>query len=65
MDPAFHLSPGQRNLTPEQEAAVAAFAEACLRARLSTAPVDEQEAETLLGQAYQVRGLQPHSESTG
>jgi hypothetical protein len=57
MDLALHLSPGQRALTPEQEAGVKAFAESRLRARLSTTPVDEREAEALLGQAYHVRGL--------
>ncbi len=57
MKPRLQLRRGQEQLTPEQRAEVERFAEACIQTRLSTEPVDEREAEALLCQAYQVRGL--------
>jgi hypothetical protein len=57
MDPTLRLHPGQAKLTPEQEVEVFCFAEAYIRAQLSTEPADEREAEALLRQAYAVAGL--------
>jgi hypothetical protein len=51
------LQPGQQALTPAQEAEALRFAEAYIRAQLSTEPVDEQEAEAWLRQAYAMAGL--------
>src|SRR5579862_9123473 len=56
---SLQLQPGQQDLTPEQEAEARHFAEERIQAQLSTEPVDEQEAEALLCQAYQVAGLAP------
>src|SRR5579862_1755618 len=57
LDPALRLQPGQQKLTPAQEAEARRFAEECIQQQLSTEPVDEQEAEAWLRQAYQVAGL--------
>ena len=57
MDPALRLHPGQQELTRAQEAEAERFSEASIREQLSTEPVDEQEAETFLQQAYAVAGL--------
>jgi hypothetical protein len=57
VDPALRLQPGKPELTPEQEAASRRFAEAYIREQLSTEPVDEQQAEALLCQAYAAAGL--------
>jgi hypothetical protein len=57
--PHLRIQPGQKALTPEQEAEARRFAEACIQAHLSTEPVDEPEAEALLRQAYAVVGLVP------
>jgi hypothetical protein len=59
MDTTLRLQPGQQVLTPAQEAEAWRFAEESLRRQLSTEPVDEQEAETLLRQVYKVAGLAP------
>ena len=59
IDPARRLHPGQQRLTPEQEAEARRFAEERIRARLSTEPVDEQQAEAWLRQAYWVAGHPP------
>lgn len=58
---ALRLQPGQQSLTPEQEAEARLFAAERIQEQLSTEPVDEQEAEELLKQAYQVVGLAPPS----
>lgn len=57
----LRLHPGQQELTPEQEAEARHFARERIEAQLSTEPADEQEAEELLKQAYQVAGLAPPS----
>lgn len=57
MEPHLRLQPGQRRLTPEQEAEVVRFSEVYLQTQLSTEPVDEAEAAALLRQAYTVAGL--------
>jgi hypothetical protein len=57
MDPTLWLHPGQTRLTPDQEVEVVRFAEAYIRAQLSTEPANEREAEALLKQAYEVAGL--------
>jgi hypothetical protein len=49
----------QQHLTPEQEAYARTFAEERLAAMLSTAPVDEQEAEEHLRAVYRVVGMKP------
>ena len=59
MDPALRLHPGQHALTPAQEAEARHFAEERIQAQLSTEPVDEQQTEALLRQAYQVARLKP------
>jgi hypothetical protein len=59
MDPALCLQPGQQELTPAQEAEARRFAEECIQAQLSTEPVNEQEAEALLHQAYAIAGRAP------
>jgi hypothetical protein len=58
---AAHLKiqPGQHELTPEQAAEAQHFVLERVRAQSSTEPVDEQEAETFLRQAYQVAKLPP------
>jgi hypothetical protein len=53
------LQPGQEALTPEQEAEARRFADERIAAQLSTGPVEEQEAERLLRQAYAVARLSP------
>src|SRR5579859_1740556 len=50
---------GQQELTPEQEAEARRFALERIKTHLATEPVDEQEAEAWLRQAYQVAGLAP------
>ncbi len=57
----LQLAPGQTELTPEQQAEAQHFAAERIATQLSTAPVDEQEAETWLRQTYQVAGLEPPS----
>src|SRR5262245_47570321 len=57
MDPALRLHPGQQALTAVQQAEARRFVEAYIQSQLSTEPVDEQEAEAFLRQAYQVVGL--------
>lgn len=59
MEPHLRLSPGQQRLTPEQGAEVRRFALERAQAHLSTEPVNEQEAEAFLRDAYQVAGLPP------
>jgi hypothetical protein len=59
VDPALRLQPGQQELTPAQEAEARRFAEAYIQTQLSTEPVDEQEAEAFLSQAYEVVKLAP------
>ena len=59
MDQALRLQPGQQALTPAQEAEARRFAEECIQAQLSTEPVDEQETEAFLYQAYQVAKREP------
>jgi hypothetical protein len=59
MDPALRLQPGQQALTPTQEAEARRFAEESIQRHLSTEPVDEQEVEAFLRQAYQAAGLDP------
>ena len=53
----LRIRPGQERLTPAQEAEARRFAAERIAAQLSTDPVDEQEAEAFLRQAYQVAGL--------
>ena len=56
----LRIQPGQQVLTPEQEAEARRFADERIRIQLSIEPVDEQEAEALLCQAYEVIGwVQP------
>ncbi len=55
----LRLQPGQEALTPEQEAEAERFAQARMAAQLATSPVEKQEAERLLRQAYAVAGLPP------
>src|ERR1051326_5222536 len=57
MDPALRLRPGQRILSPAQEAEAQRFAAERIAAHLATAPVDEGEAESFLRQAYAAAGL--------
>ena len=59
MDPALHLHPEQQALTPDQEAEAKRFAERYIQTQLSTAPVDEEEAEACLWQAYEAAGQTP------
>jgi hypothetical protein len=59
MDPAFRLHPGQESLTPAQEAEARRFADGFIRRQLAAEPVDEQEAEAWLCQAYQAARLAP------
>ncbi len=56
---ALRLKPGQQELSPEQKAEATRFAAERIRAQLSTEPVNEQEAEDWLRQAYQVAHLAP------
>ncbi|HLW03499.1 MAG TPA: hypothetical protein VKT82_32940 [Ktedonobacterales bacterium] len=58
---ALRLHPGQQELTPEQEAEARRFANERIQAQLSTEPIDEQEVEAWLLQAYQVAGLESPS----
>ena len=55
-DSPLTLRPGQQELTPEQMAEARDFAAARIEAQLSTAPVDERAAETLLRRAYAATG---------
>src|ERR1051326_778015 len=50
----LRIRPGQESLSTEQEAEARRFAQARIKAQLSTDPVDEPEAEALLKQAYTV-----------
>jgi hypothetical protein len=59
MDPASQLHPGQQELTPDQEAEARRFAEESIRRQLSTEPVNEQEVEAFLREAYEMAGLAP------
>src|SRR5262249_15684226 len=54
---ALRLQKGQERMTPAQQAASHRCAAAYIRAQLSTSPVDEAAAETLLKRAYQIAGL--------
>src|SRR5690242_18734056 len=56
---ALRLQKGQQALTPEQEAEARRFAEERIRAQLDTAPVDEDQAEGFLWQAYAAAELPP------
>lgn len=58
---SLQLHKDQQTLTLEQKMEVTRFAAEHIQAQLSTKPVDEQEAEELLKQAYQVAGLAPPS----
>jgi hypothetical protein len=53
------LQPGQQDLTPAQQAEARRFADERIQAQLSTEPVDEQQAEAFLRQAYEAAGLAP------
>src|SRR5215472_1809273 len=53
----IRLHVGPRDLTPEQVVEVDRFASERLQAQLSTEPVDETAAETLLASAYATAGL--------
>lgn len=55
----LRLQPEQKRLTRSQKAAARRFAEERIASQLSTAPIDEAEAEAWLRQAYQVAGLAP------
>jgi hypothetical protein len=55
----LRIQPGQQALSPAQEAEARRFADERIHAQLSTGPVDEQEAEACLCQAYQAAGLAP------
>src|SRR5579862_7465528 len=59
MDPALWLHSDQEELTPAQETEAKRFAEASIQRQLSTEPVDEQEAEGFLRQAYEAAKLIP------
>ena len=62
MDPnakALQWRPGQQHLTPEQEEQAKRFAQAYCQDQLSLEPVDEQEVEACLRQAYEAAGLAP------
>ena len=59
MDPVLRLHPGQSVLTPAQDVEARRFADERIQAQLSTEPVDEQEAEAFLCQAYVARELPP------
>lgn len=59
MDETFKLVPGPASLAPEQEAEARRFAQERIEAHLSTEPVDEQEAEAYLRQAYEGANLAP------
>ena len=59
MEPRFTLQPGQVRLQIEQQAAVDRFAALRVQRQLSTEPADEEAAEALLWQAYEVVGLTP------
>ena len=50
---------GQERLTPEQEEYARQFAQERIAAMLSTAAIDEKEAEEHLANAYRVAGLDP------
>jgi hypothetical protein len=53
------LTPGQQRLTPEQETWAREFTQERIAAMLSTAEIDEAEAEGHLRQMYQVQGMVP------
>jgi hypothetical protein len=57
--PHLRLHPGQEFFTIAQEVEARRFAAERIEAQLSTAPVDELEAERLLRQAYAVAGISP------
>ncbi len=59
MEPALRLQADQDELTSAQEAEAQRFAEAYIQEQLSTEPVDEPQAEDLLGQAYAAVQLAP------
>ena len=59
IEAALRLQKGQQALTPEQEAAARRFAEERIRNQLDTAPVNEDQAEDFLWQAYAAAGLAP------
>ncbi len=53
------IVPGQERLSPKQEAYARQFAQERVAAMLSTAAIDEREAEDHLRAAYTVAGLEP------
>jgi hypothetical protein len=53
------LHPDQQALTPAQEAEAWRFVKAYMQRQFSINPVDEEQAEAFLRQAYQVAGLPP------
>jgi hypothetical protein len=57
--PCPKIKRGQERLTPEQEAYARQFAQERIAAMLSTAAIDEAEAEKHLRAAYRVAGLEP------
>jgi hypothetical protein len=59
IEATLRLQKGQQALTPEQEAEARRFAEERIRAQLDTAPVDEEQAEDFLWQAYAAAGVAP------
>lgn len=61
MLPCPKIARGQQQLTPEQEAYARQFARERIAAMLSTAPIDEQEAEAHLRHAYGATGMEPPS----
>lgn len=59
IQPCPKIVRGQWWLTPEQEAYMREFAHMRIAAKLSTTPIDEQEAEQYLRDAYRVAGVKP------
>jgi hypothetical protein len=59
IEAALRLQKGQQALTLEQEAEARRFAEERIRNQLDTAPVDEEQAEAFLWDAYAAAGLPP------
>ena len=59
IEATLRLQKGQQALTLEQEAEARRFAEERIRAQLDTAPVDEEQAEAFLWEAYAAAGLPP------
>jgi hypothetical protein len=59
IEAALRLHRGQQTLSPEQQAEARRFTEERIRAQLDTAPVDEDQAESYLWQAYAAARLPP------